>query len=108
MGHFLGFLIVESCCADTTSKEVSHLVSETTLVLKEDDGFVLEPLDAAGQNVTSFLLNVCINKFMLTLLFSILEFSSLPKQYSVSCGHITNPWLSFLFTVYILIQRLKD
>ncbi|NXK83643.1 RD21L protein, partial [Amazona guildingii] len=29
-------------------KEVSHLVSETTLVLKEDDGFVLEPLDAAA------------------------------------------------------------
>ncbi|XP_061297359.1 double-strand-break repair protein rad21-like protein 1 isoform X2 [Pezoporus flaviventris] len=39
---------VESCCADTTNKEVSHLVSETTLVLKEDDGFVLEPLDAAA------------------------------------------------------------
>ncbi|KAM9527941.1 double-strand-break repair protein rad21-like protein 1 isoform 1-T1 [Guaruba guarouba] len=39
---------VESCCADTTSKDVSHLVSETTLVLKEDDGFVLEPLDAAA------------------------------------------------------------
>ncbi|KAM4650103.1 double-strand-break repair protein rad21-like protein 1 [Amazona ochrocephala] len=39
---------VESCFADTTSKEVSHLVSETTLVLKEDDGFVLEPLDAAA------------------------------------------------------------
>ncbi|XP_005140448.2 double-strand-break repair protein rad21-like protein 1 [Melopsittacus undulatus] len=39
---------VESCCADTTTKEVSHLVSETTLVLKEDDGFVLEPLDAAA------------------------------------------------------------
>ncbi|NXD66605.1 RD21L protein, partial [Eolophus roseicapillus] len=29
-------------------KEVSHLVSETTLVLKEDDGFVLEPLEAAA------------------------------------------------------------
>ncbi|XP_057272548.1 double-strand-break repair protein rad21-like protein 1 isoform X2 [Pezoporus wallicus] len=39
---------VESCCADTTNKEVSHLVSETTLALKEDDGFVLEPLDAAA------------------------------------------------------------
>ncbi|NWS44818.1 RD21L protein, partial [Probosciger aterrimus] len=39
---------IESRCADTTSKEVSHLVSETTLVLKEDDGFVLEPLDAAA------------------------------------------------------------
>ncbi|XP_061217463.1 double-strand-break repair protein rad21-like protein 1 [Neopsephotus bourkii] len=37
----------ESCCADTINKEVSHLASETTLVLK-DDGFVLEPLDATA------------------------------------------------------------
>ncbi|XP_010019014.1 PREDICTED: double-strand-break repair protein rad21-like protein 1 [Nestor notabilis] len=39
---------IESCCADTTSKEVGHLVPETTLVLKEDDGFVLDPIDAAA------------------------------------------------------------
>ncbi|NWS70940.1 RD21L protein, partial [Crotophaga sulcirostris] len=40
----LGFPIVESNSADATLKKVSHLTSETILLLKEE-GFVLEPVD---------------------------------------------------------------
>lgn len=63
MGYLLGFLIVESNCTDTTIKKVSHLMNETILFLKEEEGFVLEPVDATGQNLTSFLLNVCVTRF---------------------------------------------
>ncbi|XP_075023168.1 double-strand-break repair protein rad21-like protein 1 [Calonectris borealis] len=38
---------IESNCADTTIKTVSHLMNEAMLFLKEDDGFVLEPVDTA-------------------------------------------------------------
>ncbi|NXT44534.1 RD21L protein, partial [Pelecanoides urinatrix] len=34
-------------CRDTTIKTVGHLMNETILFLKEDDGFLLEPVDAA-------------------------------------------------------------
>ncbi|KAF1492271.1 Double-strand-break repair protein rad21-like protein 1, partial [Pygoscelis antarcticus] len=34
-----------SNCADTTIKKVSHLMNETILFLKEEEGFVLEPVD---------------------------------------------------------------
>ncbi|XP_050763473.1 double-strand-break repair protein rad21-like protein 1 [Gymnogyps californianus] len=36
---------IESNCADTTLKKVSHLTNETILLLKEEEGFVLEPVD---------------------------------------------------------------
>ncbi|NXJ33224.1 RD21L protein, partial [Ciconia maguari] len=36
---------VQSRCADTTIKKVSHLTNETILLLKEEEGFVLEPVD---------------------------------------------------------------
>ncbi|KAM9260348.1 double-strand-break repair protein rad21-like protein 1 [Cariama cristata] len=36
---------IESNCADTTIKKVSHLTDETILLLKEEEGFVLEPVD---------------------------------------------------------------
>ncbi|KAK4812647.1 hypothetical protein QYF61_012157 [Mycteria americana] len=36
---------IESSCADTTIKKVSHLTNETILLLKEEEGFVLEPVD---------------------------------------------------------------
>ncbi|XP_009281017.1 PREDICTED: double-strand-break repair protein rad21-like protein 1 [Aptenodytes forsteri] len=36
---------IESNCADTTIKKVSHLMNETILFLKEEEGFVLEPVD---------------------------------------------------------------
>ncbi|NXP55531.1 RD21L protein, partial [Heliornis fulica] len=35
---------IESNCTDTTIKKVSHLTSETILFLKEEEGFVLEPV----------------------------------------------------------------
>ncbi|KFQ68815.1 Double-strand-break repair protein rad21-like 1, partial [Phaethon lepturus] len=35
----------ESNCADTTMKKVSHRTNETILLLKEAEGFVLEPVD---------------------------------------------------------------
>ncbi|GAB0197380.1 double-strand-break repair protein rad21-like protein 1 [Grus japonensis] len=38
-------MIVESNCADTTIKKVSHLTNETIFFLKEEEGFVLEPID---------------------------------------------------------------
>ncbi|NXC18872.1 RD21L protein, partial [Corythaeola cristata] len=34
-----------SNCADTTVEKVSHLANETILLLKEEEGFVLEPID---------------------------------------------------------------
>ncbi|KFO84655.1 Double-strand-break repair protein rad21-like 1, partial [Buceros rhinoceros silvestris] len=39
-----GFLVVEANNADTTMKHVSHLTNETVLLL-EEEGFVLEPVD---------------------------------------------------------------
>ncbi|NWH54638.1 RD21L protein, partial [Fregata magnificens] len=36
---------IESNCAGTTIKKVSHLMNETILFLKEEEGFVLEPVD---------------------------------------------------------------
>ncbi|XP_026718174.1 double-strand-break repair protein rad21-like protein 1 [Athene cunicularia] len=36
---------IEADCADTTIKKISHLMNETILLLKEDEGFVLEPVD---------------------------------------------------------------
>ncbi|XP_074898356.1 double-strand-break repair protein rad21-like protein 1 [Buteo buteo] len=36
---------IESNCADTTIEEVGHLRNETILLLNEEDGFVLEPVD---------------------------------------------------------------
>ncbi|XP_040978715.1 double-strand-break repair protein rad21-like protein 1 [Aquila chrysaetos chrysaetos] len=36
---------IESNCADTTIKKVSHLRNETILLLNEEEGFVLEPVD---------------------------------------------------------------
>ncbi|NXJ70712.1 RD21L protein, partial [Rostratula benghalensis] len=36
--------------ADTTVKQVSHLMNETILLSKEEEGFVLEPVDDTGQN----------------------------------------------------------
>ncbi|XP_074965172.1 double-strand-break repair protein rad21-like protein 1 [Phalacrocorax aristotelis] len=36
---------IESNCADTTIKKVSHLTNETILFLKGEEGFVLEPVD---------------------------------------------------------------
>ncbi|KFZ61682.1 Double-strand-break repair protein rad21-like 1, partial [Antrostomus carolinensis] len=41
---------IESNCADTTVKEVSHLMNETALLLKEEEGFVLEPVDDTAVN----------------------------------------------------------
>ncbi|XP_005499605.2 double-strand-break repair protein rad21-like protein 1 [Columba livia] len=35
----------ESSCADTTIKKVNHLMNETVLFLKENEEFVLEPID---------------------------------------------------------------
>lgn len=59
--YLLCFLIVESNYADTTIEEVSHLRNETILFLNEEEGFVLEPVDDTGQNLTGFLVNVCVN-----------------------------------------------
>ncbi|NXL63468.1 RD21L protein, partial [Chordeiles acutipennis] len=39
-----------SNCADTTVKKVNQLTNETTLFLKEDEGFVLEPVDDTAVN----------------------------------------------------------
>lgn len=61
LAYLLCFLIVESNCADTTIEEVRHLRNETILFLNEEEGFVLEPVDDTGQNLTGFLLNVCVN-----------------------------------------------
>ncbi|KAM9284936.1 double-strand-break repair protein rad21-like protein 1 [Morus bassanus] len=36
---------IESNCADTTIKKVSHPTNETILFLKEEEGFVLKPVD---------------------------------------------------------------
>ncbi|XP_069658170.1 double-strand-break repair protein rad21-like protein 1 [Haliaeetus albicilla] len=36
---------IESNCADATIEEVSHLRNETILLLNEEEGFVLEPVD---------------------------------------------------------------
>ncbi|KFV97987.1 Double-strand-break repair protein rad21-like 1, partial [Eurypyga helias] len=36
---------IECNCADTAIEKVSHLTSEMTLLLKEEEGFVLEPVD---------------------------------------------------------------
>ncbi|KFQ88895.1 Double-strand-break repair protein rad21-like 1, partial [Phoenicopterus ruber ruber] len=36
---------IESNCADSTIKKVSHLMNETILLLTEEEGFVLEPVD---------------------------------------------------------------
>lgn len=65
--YLLCFLIVESSCADTTVKKVNHLMNETVLFLKENEEFVLEPVDDTGQNLTSFLLNVCVTMFAFLL-----------------------------------------
>uniref|UniRef100_A0A8C8B6X1 RAD21 cohesin complex component like 1 n=1 Tax=Otus sunia TaxID=257818 RepID=A0A8C8B6X1_9STRI len=48
LGYLLGFLTVEADCADTTIKKISHLMNETVILLKEDEGFVLEPVDDAA------------------------------------------------------------
>lgn len=42
-------------------------MNETILFLKENEEFVLEPVDDTGQNLTSFLLNVCITMFVFRL-----------------------------------------
>ncbi|NWH22618.1 RD21L protein, partial [Grus americana] len=39
-----------SNCADTTIKKVSHLTNETIFFLKEEEGFVLEPIDDTAVN----------------------------------------------------------
>ncbi|XP_009891710.1 PREDICTED: double-strand-break repair protein rad21-like protein 1 [Charadrius vociferus] len=36
---------IESNCADTTDKKVSHVMNEAILLLKEEEGFVLEPVN---------------------------------------------------------------
>ncbi|KFP12406.1 Double-strand-break repair protein rad21-like 1, partial [Egretta garzetta] len=36
---------IEANCADTPIKEVGHLTTEAILLLKEEEGFVLEPVD---------------------------------------------------------------
>ncbi|XP_075295131.1 double-strand-break repair protein rad21-like protein 1 isoform X1 [Opisthocomus hoazin] len=38
-------MAIESKCADTTMKKVSYLAHETVLFSKEEEGFVLEPVD---------------------------------------------------------------
>jgi len=48
-------------------KKVSYLAHETVLFSKEEEGFVLEPVDDTGQNLTSFLLTVCVTRFVLLL-----------------------------------------
>lgn len=53
MGYLLGFLAVESNCADTTAKDVNHTMNETILLFQEE-GFVLEPVDDTGQKLISF------------------------------------------------------
>nr|XP_010311755.1 PREDICTED: double-strand-break repair protein rad21-like protein 1 [Balearica regulorum gibbericeps] len=42
--------VIESNCADTTIRKVSHLTNETILFLKEEEGFVLEPIDDTAVN----------------------------------------------------------
>ncbi|NWI88042.1 RD21L protein, partial [Pitta sordida] len=42
--YLLGFLAVEPNCTDNAVKDVSHTMSETLLLFKEE-GFVLEPVD---------------------------------------------------------------
>lgn len=54
LGYLLGFLAVESNCADTTVKDENHTMNETILLFQEE-GFVLEPVDDTGQNLISFL-----------------------------------------------------
>ncbi|XP_010000613.1 PREDICTED: double-strand-break repair protein rad21-like protein 1 [Chaetura pelagica] len=39
---------IESNCADTNIKEVSHPTNKTVLFLREEEGFVLEPVDDTG------------------------------------------------------------
>ncbi|KAI6073998.1 Double-strand-break repair protein rad21-like protein 1 isoform X2 [Aix galericulata] len=41
---------IESNCEDTAIKTESHLMNETTLLSKEDEGFVLEPVDDTAFN----------------------------------------------------------
>lgn len=53
LGYLLGFLAVESNCADTTAKDVNHTMNETILLFQEE-GFVLEPVDDTGQKLISF------------------------------------------------------
>ncbi|NXG59721.1 RD21L protein, partial [Hemiprocne comata] len=48
LAYLLGFLIAESNCADTSVKEVSHLTNKTMLLPREEEGFVLEPVDDTG------------------------------------------------------------
>lgn len=64
MGYLLCFLIVESNCEDTAIKTE---MNETILLSKEDEGFVLEPVDDTGQNLTVFLLTVCTTRFVFLL-----------------------------------------
>lgn len=59
----LGVLIAKSKHADTAVKTEGHLMNETMLLPKEEEGFVLEPVDDTGQNSISFLLAVCIAVF---------------------------------------------
>lgn len=59
IGLFLFFLVVESNCEDTAIQTESHLMNETILLSKEDEGFVLAPVDYTGQNLTVFLLTDC-------------------------------------------------
>lgn len=70
MGFLLGFLIVESNCEDTAIQTESHLMNETILLSKEDEGFVLAPVDDTGQNLTVFLLTdwfFCTARFVFLL-----------------------------------------
>lgn len=50
---------MEANNADTTMKHVSHPTNETVLLL-EEEGFVLEPVDETGQNLTGF--SECLHK----------------------------------------------
>uniref|UniRef100_A0A8B9SLH7 RAD21 cohesin complex component like 1 n=1 Tax=Anas platyrhynchos TaxID=8839 RepID=A0A8B9SLH7_ANAPL len=47
---FLVFLVVESNCEDTAIQTESHLMNETILLSKEDEGFVLAPVDYTAFN----------------------------------------------------------
>lgn len=58
-GYLPGLLVVEADNADTTVKRASHLANESVLLL-EEEGFVLEPVDETGQNLTGF--SECLRK----------------------------------------------